>query len=292
MTDDHSDDHSDDLLDDVSMSMSVNGGEPVSFTADDLRRVRDQLRADEADAVLLDVAHGSRLSRGWLAGSAAAGTDDGQPGLYRVTNVEEFDGGFRFSSTDAYWTASAWVGDPVDPTDPLGEVIPPPTRGEIPTRTVAVVDVEYRIRDLMRFVARRTKEVAADKPDVPIVMSICRDRDEQAPTLDPSFDRDRVDVQIPHLEQVAGSVSEVAFPDVARLNWQFDADDTVELDEVYLAPRLLRSLAAAATAVGSSGVRFGFHGDPAKPISWEALQPAAAVLSGLVMPPRRPGADQ
>jgi hypothetical protein len=240
--------------------------------------------------LLLHVEHGSRFARAWLAASLAASNDAERPALHRTVCLERFlDAGYRLTSTDSYWTASAWVGDPVEPDEPHGALYDPPGRGEIPDRTVPIVDHELRIRDLMRFVARRTKKIDAEHPDIPLTFTITRDRSDDIPTLDPLFDRDRVDVQIPAVEQVAGHVNEIEFVDVARFHWEFDPVDAKNLDRVQLAPGLLRKIATACDAVGANGCRFAFHGDSKKPISWDVVQPAAAVLSGLVMPQRMVG---
>lgn len=243
--------------------------------------------------LLLHVEHGSRLARAWLAASSAATNDAERPALHRTTLVEIFDTGVRFSATDSYWTAVAWCGHPEDPGDPIeSQPFAAPGRGEVPELVVPVVDHEYRIRDLMAFVKRRTQKVDDEHPDIAITMTITRDRDEIVPTLDPLFDRDRVDVQIPGIEQVAGHVNDVGYPDVARLHWQHDHQDTTDLDQVQLSPELLRKMAKACSSIGSQGVVLGFHGEATKPISWTARKPAAADLSGLLMPQRPVGSDQ
>lgn len=243
--------------------------------------------------LLLHVEHGSRLARAWLAASSAATNDAERPALHRTTLVEVFGTGVRMSATDGHWTAAAWCGDPEEPGDPIESVpLPPPERGEMPDTAVPVVDHEYRIRDLMAFVARRTQKVDDEHPDIPLTITITRDRDEVVPTLDPLFDRDRVDVQIPGVEQVAGHVNDIEYPNVARLHWQHDQADTTALDRVQLSPDLLRKLAKACSSISSGGIVLGFHGDPCRPISWTARKPAAADLSGLLMPQRPEGADQ
>lgn len=236
------------------------------------------------DHELLRVGHGSRFSRAWLAVSMAASQDEAQAALFRVTCVERFDDGVRLTSTDSYWTATGWVGDLLDPDD-VGSVAAPPEVDELPERVVSVVDHELRIRGLMAFIARRTKKVNPLNPDVPVSFMVTRDRSDVVPTLDPLFDRDRVDVEIPATEVVAGYVSDVEFVDVARFHWEFDPRRAKVLDRIQVSPGLLRKLAAACTAVGSEGCRLAFHG-ARKPVSWEAVPPAAVTLSGLVMPQR------
>lgn len=264
-------------------------GESVTFDMDRLRALAGgEMQLVEGE-LLLHVAHGSRFSRGWLGAATAASQDDKRPGLYRATAVEVFDTGYRLTSTDSYWTASAWVGNPLDESEPHGALHPAPGPGELPERLVPVVDHELRIKELMRFVARRTKEVDATHQDIPLTFMITRDRSDDIPTLDPLFDRDRVDVSIPAVERVAGHVSEIEFPNVARLLWQYDSENAAELEHVQVSPSLLRSLATACSTVGSDGVVFHFHGDPKKPIGWAAVQPAAAVLFGLLMPQHRVG---
>lgn len=271
---------------------SVTVGHAGRSVTIDMDRLASLAEGDVFASALVDVEHGSRFSRAWLAASTAASTDDDRPALFRTTCVEVFDDGYRLTSTDSYWTASAWVGDPVDPDQPWGQLADSPAIGELPARVVPVVDHELRIRDLMRFVARRTKEVDASHPDIPLTFRVVRDRSEDIPTLDPLFDRDRVDVSIPAVEQVAGFVNEIEFVNVARFHSEFAPEYAAELDRVQVSPRLLRSLAQACTAVGADGCLFSFDGDPKKPIGWEVVQPAAAVLFGLVMPQRQQGDDE
>jgi len=235
--------------------------------------------------ILLHAEHGSRLARGWLAAQAAAENDAERPALHRTTLIDVFEHGVRFSATDSYWSATAWVGDPEDDSDGAPSM-PAPEWDEVPVRSVAVCDHEYRIRDLLSYVVRRTVKVDPEHPDIALTVTVRTERSDEVPTLDPLFDRDRVDVLIPGVEQVAGYVNEVEYPNVARIHWQYDAASATALDAVQLNPDLLRKLAKSCSAVGSVGLRFTFHGDPAKPLSWEVVQPAAAELSGLVMPQR------
>lgn len=246
---------------------------------------------DDDEVFELTAPHGSRFARGWLAAFAAAGRDDERRALYRAVLVERFGTGVRFSCTDGFWSACAWVGDPVDPTAESPVFHDPPGVGEVPADTLTVIDVELRIRDLMQFVARCTKKIDADHPEVTLTLRVRSDHDPDVPRLDSSLDQDLVEVAIPSIEHVTGHVSEVGFPNLSRLHWQHDEATAADLDQVMLSPRLLRDLARAVDAVDSDGVLLTFHGDPTAPISWRARQPAAAILSGLLMP-QRPTTDQ
>lgn len=246
----------------------------------------------KAPEVFLDERAGERIARAWLAAQAAADNAKDKevalrPSIFRTTLVERFDDGWRFTATDTYWTACAWVGDVIDPEDEIPRYHDLPAAGEAPLTSVAVVDHEYRIRDLLAFVVRRSAKL----PLTPIVVSIVSGRSPDAPTLDPLFDRDRVLVEIPEVEQVAGYVNEIDYPNVARIQDEHRPEDSAAVDQVQLNPELLRKLAHSCSTVGADGLRFAFHGDPVKPLSWSVVQPAEAVLYGLVMPQRPAGHD-
>lgn len=244
-----------------------------------------------AAEAFLDERAGSRIARAWLAAQSAADTAKDKdaalrPAIFRTTLVERFDDGWRFTATDTYWTACAWVGDIVDREEEIPRYHDLPAAGELPLTSVSVVDHEYRIRDLLSFVVRRTAKVDATHPDTPLVVAIASGRSPSTPTLDPLFDRDRVLVEIPEIETVAGYVNEVEYPNVARIHDQHRPEDSGSLEHVQLNPDLLRKLAKSCSTVGAEGLRFAFHGDPTKPLSWSVVQPAEAVLFGLVMPQR------
>lgn len=243
------------------------------------------------DEAFLDERTGSRIARAWLAAQAAADNSKDKdvalrPSIFRTTLVERFDDGWRFTATDTYWTACAWVGDIVDPDKEVPLYHEVPAAGELPLSSVAVVDHEYRIRDLLAFVVRRTAKLDAAHPDTPLLVSVVSGRSADTPTLDPLFDRDRVLVEIPDVETVAGYVNEIEYPNVARIHDQHRPEDSDALEQVQLNPDLLRKLAKSCSTVGAEGLRFAFHGDPTKPLSWSVVQPADAVLFGLVMPQR------
>jgi hypothetical protein len=244
------------------------------------------------EATWLYTERASRIARAWLAAQAAAdnSTDKGtiaRPSLFRTTLIEQFTDGLRFTATDSYWTACAWVGHPTDPDDDdCTTYHPAPEAGEAPRRSLPVVDHEYRIRDLLAYIVRRTAKVDAEHPDTRLAIRVEDGRSPDVPTLDPLFDRQLVLVEIPDVETVAGYMNELGYPNVARIHDEHRPENAGHLDHVQLNPDLLRKLARSCSAVGAAGLRFAFHGDPTKPLSWQVVQPASALLWGLVMPQR------
>ena len=182
------------------------------------------------DEPFLREPQGSRIARAWLAAQAAADNSKEKdailrPAIYRTTYLERFDDGWRFTATDTYWTACAWVGDVIDPDDEVPRHHDAPAAGELPLTSLAVVDHEYRIRDLLGYIVRRTAKLDASKPDTPMLVTIASGRSTDTPTLDPLFDRDRVLVEIPDVEFVAGYVNDVEYPNVARIHDQHRPED-------------------------------------------------------------------
>ena len=145
---------------------------------------------------------GRHLSRAWLAVLCAAAEDEPRPALHRAVHVEEYPGqGLRLVATDSYWLARCWV--PAGHLmDDLGHT--EPDDGELPDRTVTVIDDEWRVRDLMRFVAKATKKPG--EPDIDVRLDLAATTyDEAAPTLTPEMAARRVRIELPD-ERVLGRV--------------------------------------------------------------------------------------
>lgn len=134
---------------------------------------------------------GRHLSRAWLAVSGASSDDDGRPQLFRAVRVEQHHNGIRLIATDSYWLAHCWV--PAERLmDDLGHT--DPDYAELPATAVTIIDDEWRVRDLMKFIAKATRK--PDAEDITVTIDISATTyDESAPTLapEPAAKRVRVD---------------------------------------------------------------------------------------------------
>lgn len=240
------------------------------------------------ETLILDTPHGSRFARAWLAVSSAASTDKTRPALYRVVVVAVYDTGVRLTSTDSYWSAEAWVGDPVDPDDPDLGRHGPPGRREQPLAAVPVLDYDRRIAGLMGYIVARTHKVNAEHPDTPVTVTVVDEDTAAAGTLD--LDRELVRVSIPGAEDVTGYVNEVEFPNMDRLVTEAEAL-AGELDAVTVAGDILRKIAKAADTSSGGPIRFRFAHKSRSAIRWEAVDAVYCTLGGLAMPLRDPDLD-
>lgn len=143
------------------------------------------------------VLSGRAVSRAFLAvQQAAEHTDDDRPMLYRAVQIEVFDThGVRLTATNSYWVAQCWVPERGEFGDNAPEFY------EVADATVTVIDDEWRLRDLLRHVAKATKK--AEAPDIDVVVDHEHRIVEPAqPCLDPSLEPRRCRVEIPGRERV------------------------------------------------------------------------------------------
>lgn len=141
---------------------------------------------------------GRAFSRAWLAVQLAASDDDARPVLYRAVHIEEYPDGVRLIATDSYWLAMCWVGcDAFDDE--------PPVIRE-PVATVTVADTEWRVRDLMRHVAKLTKKEEAI--DIPVRLDLAT-----SPELAPV----RARFELPGRERTLARTVEADYPSWRQL---------------------------------------------------------------------------
>jgi len=227
---------------------------------------------------------GSRLARAWSAVAGAAATDKDRPALYRTTYLEQHLTGVRLTACDGYWSASAWVGDLVDPDDPTSGHHTAPKATAPPLVAVAVVDQDLRILGLMRYVVGLTVKLdPVTHPDIPVTIHVT-DEEPAADTL-PDLDRDVVRVDIPGAEHVNGAVNEVDYPNISRLV-ALTVDEAGAVDEVAVAAKVLRGVAGAVERAGGAALELRFASSKKTAIRWQAIELAACELSGLAMPLR------
>lgn len=159
---------------------------------------------------------GRALARAWRAVQVASSDDEDRPMLYRAVHVEVFDAGVRLIATDGYWLARCWV--PVDGSP----WTPEPDWDELPADAVTMLDHDWRVRDLMKFVSSATGRKGA--PD--IVMTLdpsLRAVSDAVPTLDPSWAAPRCSIGIPEAEGVLCPVAEIPYPSWRSLSAQFES---------------------------------------------------------------------
>ena len=165
---------------------------------------------------------GRLLSRAWLAVALASSDDEDRPALYRAVHIEVFPDGVRLIATDSYWLALCWV--PATPADPDLELPAEPPLGVMPECTVTVNDDEWRVRDMLRHVAKVTK-----KPDaLDVIVSIDPEvstYDQDTPTLSPDLAALRASIGIPG-ERIQARTHEGPWPDWRALLAQFSAAPT------------------------------------------------------------------
>lgn len=152
---------------------------------------------------------GRHMSRAWLSVAGAASDDDARPAFYRAVRVEEyFAAGVRLIATDSYWLARCWVPaahlmDDISHTEPPLE--------ELPDRAVTIRDEEYRLRDLMKHVAKATRKTTAPVIEIRLDLNVTT-YDDDRPTLTPEMAETRVRVEIPD-ERIMARIVEGEWPD-------------------------------------------------------------------------------
>ena len=148
---------------------------------------------------------GRTFSRAWLAVQLAVSDDEARPVLYRSTHIEQFQHGVRLIATDSYWLAMCWVAD---------EARPEPAVGVEPMASVTVTDTEWRVRDLMRHVAKITRK--DDVLDVPVQLDLSTSLyDADVPTLSPDLAPVRTRFELPGRERMLARTVEAEYP-----NWR------------------------------------------------------------------------
>lgn len=198
------------------------------------------------------------ISRAWLAVATAAPED------LRTVHVEEFtDRGVRLIATDGFWLAMCWVpawdADPVtDTVDPDGwEPEPEPGLDELPDRVATLSDDEWRVRDLMKHLAKITR-----KPEEQVLVQVRFDLsvslyDDDEPTLSPELAPVRCSIEIPNQERVLVLTIEGPYVNWRAVVVQFTDDRrTVGHDTTEFSSWMLSRIARVPSLVG--GVRMGF----------------------------------
>jgi len=157
---------------------------------------------------------GRTLARAWRSVQVASSDDEDRQALYRAVHVEVFETGVRLIATDGYWLARCWA--PADGSPWTAE----PDWDELPDNAVTMLDHDWRVRDLMKFVASVTGR--KDAPDITMTLDpALRAVNEAVPTLDPSWASPRCSIGIPEAEGVLCPVAEIEFPNWRRISAEF-----------------------------------------------------------------------
>lgn len=234
---------------------------------------------------------GSRLARAWLAVAGAASTDKERPALYRVTLLDVYEHGVRLSATDSYWSATAWVGDPVNPAEPItSERYSEPSARTEPLTSVPIIDHDKRIAGLMQYVIAQTAKVDELHPDVPVSLSVTDEYDDLPGTL-PDLGQDLVRAEIPGAEHVTGYVSEIDYPNLARLIHDQESSAGA-ITDLAMSPRILKAIGGAVERGGGLSCSLKFTGSRKAAIRWQAIDTEVCELYGLAMPLRPRDGDE
>jgi hypothetical protein len=203
-----------------------------------------------------------------MAVHLAASSDKERPVLYRSVLVEQHDAGVMLVAADSYWLAMSWV--PFD--DPYQ---PMPLLEDVPVATSVIADVDFRVRDLMSFVAAATKK--ADAADIEVSLTPASDYDPETPTLDPDLAAPHVSVSIA-TERVTVRRSEVGYP-----TWRALMTAQVgKVAAISFAPWVMARLGKVASTIGALGVDLEFRTKKSGAL-WTATTDDLTV-SGIVMP--------
>lgn len=213
----------------------------------------------------------------WLAVCLAAGSDKDRPALYRRVNIGVHDEGLVLAATDGYWLARGWV-----PFDGDSDDHPAPELDEVVPAAFTVADVEHRIRDLMRYVERRTRKADDDDitPDLTVAITRFRDVDEDVPPLDPTLAAPTVLVELPGEERITARESEIEYPAIGKVA-RFQPQPT---DDVLFSPRLMGLVTTAVQRFGAPALRMTATTQGS--IAWRAAGCPGRVLHGVLMPLR------
>lgn len=121
-----------------------------------------------------------QFSAAWLNVALASGQDDATPALYRTVQVEFLDAStVRLIALDSYLLLRTVVAD--DPVDD----------GETTDDVVVAMDPDQRMKALMTFVHKASK----DDPDAEVTLTVASAESPDRPTLDPGMDRQALVVE-------------------------------------------------------------------------------------------------
>lgn len=195
---------------------------------------------------------GAILSRAFLAVQIAAADDDHRPVLHRAVRVEHFTGrGARLIATDGYWVATCWVPE-------LDEVADEPDPWELPDHAATISDGEWRLRDLMKHVARLTRDRDGYVPgsvEVHVVLDEPH-YDPDAPTLSIDLAPNRALVELPGKERVYVHQIDADYPDW-RSMWARIERSTGESPAAHrFSAWMLDRFAKVAHAAGGDAITF------------------------------------
>lgn len=228
----------------------------------------------------LDVELPARLfAAAWQSVAVACSEDEDRPALHRAVCIEDHGDCVLLVATDSVMLMRAPV--PRDPVDAQSPVWMPPTLDELPKATVVARDVDRRMKALMAWIFRASK----DDPDATVRLRVERGDDADAPALMPEMESVRLVVE--------------ADQETLRLP-TFDGDwvawRSLELGrkpaavgEVMLSAELLKRCGSVVLVDGAPLVQFGFAG-PAGPVKFSYVGCTPAI-EGLVMPLRTGRSD-
>lgn len=229
------------------------------------------------------VVPGRRFALAYLA-VALATSSIKESSLYRSVLVDVHGHGVILAATDAYWMARAFV-----PFDPAASASWVPRLEEVPADRFVIADTDWRVRDMLRYVEKRTRGI--DDPskdvtdvDVAITRGVTIDPDPDVPMLDPTMGAPQILVEIPGEERIVVRESDAEYPpleSLARL-------DVAPKTRLRFPAQLVQSVAQACTRVGALAMKL--NPTDKGPTAWEADYSGAdsvtVPLAGVLMPLR------
>lgn len=166
-------------------------------------RHADVLADDSLERSVWAELPGAMFARSWLAVSLASSDDEKKPAYFRAMNIEVFAEGVRLTATNGVWSAQAWV-----PTTERAET--EPADDVEPLHMFTVFDADWRVRDMMKFLAKLAKDPAEDVgPPVRLAVRPAPVTSDQTPVLGEVFEARELHVDIPDLERVTVRVLDV-----------------------------------------------------------------------------------
>lgn len=220
----------------------------------------------------------------WLTVASAATKDPEQFQLYRSVNVERGDDGVRLTATDSYRVWTWWLGA-------VGKDIDfEPEFTATPERSVTLSDSEFRLRDLCRWVVKRTKK--DEDPPLTVTLSIGKAPRAEGQLI--GMERQAAQVAVSTTttglihEVVTVPILEMDYPNLHPLFLEHTPDPT---DIVWFPPTLLAKMVKAFPFDSTAPVRFYFSGPNGAVLVLPSLPPDVPPLRGLLMPARRRRSD-
>lgn len=189
------------------------------------------------------VMSGRSFSRAMLCAEVVSGT----------VRLELFDTGLRLISTDYTWMQITWVPSAEWPD----AAEPEPDEAPFAARTI--FDENWLVRDLMRHVAKLTKDARSSDVMVNVELDVVDD-DSLTPTLSPDLTPRRCVIEVPGSVRVRSRIYEAPFVIWQKIgtDWPTEAQATTHTS---LTAWMLANLAKIARSAGADKIDVEWAGE-------------------------------